>query len=224
MSKINKELQLSVKKYNFKKNINGLLVLTRLNVALVETMISYNPKYNKTNNKLAVGSTAYWINQLYKTYDKDTYINIVRAINRENSTRVRKNDCYAMGTFLYNQFSSLNALKLTLAKRKDGIKLVENLKNKTKTYTTNSNYSLATKIVHYLCYNLFNNYKQDNYSIYDKIVSNMIPTYASAYSILVNTKKFNDYKYYSDIIDQVIKTSGNKISRNGFDHLLWYVK
>lgn len=30
------------------------------------------------------------------------------------------------------------------------------------------------------------------------------------------------YREYSEIIDKILDKSGNKISRNGFDHLLWY--
>lgn len=32
----------------------------------------------------------------------------------------------------------------------------------------------------------------------------------------------NDYRQYRQAVDKVRESSGNKISRNGFDHLLWY--
>ena len=31
-----------------------------------------------------------------------------------------------------------------------------------------------------------------------------------------------DYKLYQSVVDAVIKASESDISRNGFDHLLWY--
>ena len=34
--------------------------------------------------------------------------------------------------------------------------------------------------------------------------------------------KDKDYKGYSEAIDAIIQASGSKISRNGFDHLVWY--
>ena len=52
----------------------------------------------------------------------------------------------------------------------------------------------------------------------------MIPHYAQYYGIK-NAKKFS-YIEYCELIDEIRKKSsemtGETISRNGFDHLLWY--
>lgn len=64
--------------------------------------------------------------------------------------------------------------------------------------------------------------EQDNYSIYDSVLKNVLPTYAEYYSININKNDLEDYITYSDIIERILKKTGNKISKNGFDHLLWY--
>ena len=38
----------------------------------------------------------------------------------------------------------------------------------------------------------------------------------------IKINEFNYYKTFQAAIDKVIERSGANISRNGFDHLLWY--
>ena len=61
---------------------------------------------------------------------------------------------------------------------------------------------------------------KDNYSIYDSIVSKALPSYMERYGI--EKKRITTYAEYQEAIDEAIKKSKSGISRNGFDHLLWY--
>ena len=63
---------------------------------------------------------------------------------------------------------------------------------------------------------------QDNFSIYDNILRKVIPVYADRYDVDVPDRRLPDYEEYCNIIDEIIERSESGISRNGFDHLLWY--
>ncbi len=69
---------------------------------------------------------------------------------------------------------------------------------------------------------------EDNYSIYDNVLKKSLCKYIKRYLILdIEEDLFkNDYKKYIGYIDsirnKVEALYGKKISRNGFDHLLWY--
>lgn len=99
--------------------------------------------------------------------------------------------------------------------------------------------SFASKFCHFACYWLFDDEKRDNFSIYDSVVSSILLVYAYKYCSKVvkkdgtyeddlqtikNSEKpeFEHYKSYSTVIDDIISNLDKPISRNGFDHLLWY--
>ena len=65
--------------------------------------------------------------------------------------------------------------------------------------------------------------EQDNFSIYDNVVAQNIGKYAKCYEIENPNDISYNYKSFITSVDAIIKKSGNKISRNGFDHLLWYM-
>ena len=96
------------------------------------------------------------------------------------------------------------------------------------------NYAFATKFCHYAClYLLRGLQEEDNYSIYDEILGASLVAYAEEYGIFKNKKgdsytqdDFKNYAIYGAVIDKirekVAAQTGYLISRNGFDHLLWY--
>ena len=100
-------------------------------------------------------------------------------------------------------------------------------------------FSFASKFCHYTSYFLFENEpEQDNFSIYDNVLTKAIPKYIDYYNLEklknINISDYDKYyksegkaisefyKVYYDAIGEIIKASGSGISRNGFDHLLWY--
>ena len=86
------------------------------------------------------------------------------------------------------------------------------------------NISFASKFCHFSCFYIFGEEDaQDNFSIYDGVVARALPKYLAYYKLNDKVQiKDKNYREYSDAIDDIIKASGSKISRNGFDHLVWY--
>lgn len=193
------------------------------------------------------GSTAYWMTQLKKTLlNNDVNIaNIMKeavlAVDRENSTHISA-DHYGPEVLTDRLLTRKDTLINDLKDRKKGFALIKLLSHKTfeedklvvegKTYFPRENYSFATKFCHYACLFFFNNEDEceyrDNYSIYDGIVVKALPIYLKGKNIKKkNGKEYRKgdfdtaekYPLYSEMIDIL---RNNKISRNGFDHLLWY--
>lgn len=89
-------------------------------------------------------------------------------------------------------------------------------------FRARTNLSFASKFCHYACFYLFENTEyQDNYSIYDNILRTVLPMYLVYFNI---TERYDlrDYKQYRNAVDMIRNAADEKISRNGFDHLLWY--
>lgn len=96
-------------------------------------------------------------------------------------------------------------------------------------------FSFASKFCTYVSRYLYNS---DKYSIYDTVLCNALPYYAWVYlgEVYIAKKKSiinkfgmknnGDYKGYKDLIDRIRKKSmneiGYKISREGFDSIVWY--
>lgn len=223
-----------------------LVKLTHENVAKVEAMIRNDSSYKKSFDENACpkgayeGSTAYWMTKLKSiiegkennlTYE-DIIPKVVSSIDRENSTHLNTDGCG-------RQVISERIIKLC---KED--KLIDSLKNgdlevfkviqeKTnpinngdKKYKGRENTSFASKFCHYACFFLFEDDElRDKYSIYDKVISSVLPYYMEMYQV-DNSESLKDYSYYCKVIDLIREkaTPKNKtpISRNGFDHLLWY--
>lgn len=229
------------KKYDIEVGRDGLVVLSRENVAKVEFMIRIDSSYRKSYDREAGprgnyhGSSAYWFSQLADIidgterstdgYDRNKIINeIVGAIDRENSTRLTTDGVGR--TEISNRLLalSLNDM-LSMLKNTEDMPLYYLLCEETKPtdvkYKARRNPSFASKFCHYACFYLFKGQKeQDNYSIYDRVIRKVLPQYAEKYK--VEKVDLTDYHKYMKTIDAIIEKSGAGISRNGFDHLLWY--
>lgn len=100
------------------------------------------------------------------------------------------------------------------------------------------NFSFATKFCHYACFYIFENKDveyRDSYSIYDYIVSSALTTYYGFEDIKPSENDSDEkqffvekYRNYQTFIDKIrddaanAANAPNTVSRNGFDHLLWY--
>lgn len=174
---------------------------------------------------------------------------LVSAIDRENSTHLNSNlknsnkkegGCFKIANAILKIDKKI--LLDHLQNPEASLSQPEGLFRKIEAKETGGriNTSFASKFCHYACFNLFNDKNRDNYSIYDAVIRRALPVYIKYYKnneqlseILkkIEKKKFNlekykmlylDYADFQKVIDAVIKASGNVISRNGFDHLLWY--
>jgi len=196
------------------------------------------------------GSTAYWASKLYlmligkpplrlgsdkavadstkalgygSNYEKTVISCLVSSIDRENSTHLNASvdgrkrmtswimDHYRKGTLL-NEIRSPKKCRYGLIRKlSTGIRAVRSGTKKRK------NFSFATKFCHYASYYLFKGKpEQDNFSIYDNVMEKAIKKYNPL------LKKVSFFCKYGAYIDAIDKIRSGSISRNGFDHLLWY--
>ena len=229
MNKIQKELKSAKEKYSFiMLEENKKLVKPCFeNVALVEAMIDYNSDYNKQGNPNIPGSLADLMIQFRETdsNDKKKLLGIiqeaVKTVNKTNHTRMSGKDQSVIVRRI-NGFGKENVEK---SLKNSDLDLYNEIARRTEKPEGSGkrNTVFASKFCHYACLWFFEGKKEaDNYSIMDSVVKEILPEYAKAYEIECDEKKLDDYQYYRSIVDKIIKASGSKISRNGFDHLLWY--
>ena len=235
-TKIQKETELSLKyelsRYTKK---NDLVELTVENVARVEFMIRHNSRYAGQNNK----STTIWLkkfaNALKGEHTQEDYrkivFEVVSGIDRTNSTHINADGVgrEELTERIVNIDKNL-LFQYLKSPEKDNYKLIEILSEKTHPDPANPNmharrnYSFATKFCHDTAFYLFEDeVEQDNFSKYDNVVAQNIGKYADYYEIKNPNDISYNYKSFITLVDTIIKESGNKISRNGFDHLLWYM-
>jgi len=225
-----------------------LVKISRENVALVEAMIRYS-SYGSAVQNDNPKSAKYCIGLLKKKIKEskpnkmpeDTEIfrglieKIVGYIDSENSTHLQADGC---GRSVMVQRIVKNKDKLLAWLQTKDYELIRILSKPTnpiperKNYHSRCNFSFATKFCHYMCFYLFEgSEEQDNFSIYDKIVAQNLYRYTGKNEnhqeyIFDSTKakKETDYsaKFYEKYQKAIDAIRGIKISRNGFDHLLWY--
>ncbi len=226
--------------------------LTLDNVARIEAMIQNDSDYKKTANPESKpekyprkktdeykygGSTAYWITQLKDIliYDKpvsrDVFSfeviieNAVKTIDRENSTHLNADNNGRNEISLRIINNKENLFDWICYPSKNDYAIIKEISKKTKGEKGRVNLSFASKFAHYTSFYLFEGTEfQDNFSIYDGVLTRALPRYLDAYEII--GYNLNDYVSYQKAIDLLRKKAaeryGEIISRNGLDHLLWY--
>ena len=240
MGLIEEELELS-HKYELEaedyENGEKLVKLTRENVAKVEAMINANSDYKESNDEK---SSSYLLKQLKEIIDdnkcisKDNYEELIKhiviTIDNENSTHLNSDKIGRAAVAA--RISNINITKLIEYLKFPGTEyeLINIIKNPTEK-NEHQHFSFATKFCHYTALYLFKGTEYaDNFSIYDSIIKKNLPKYKNWY---LNYEKEDEkinyennyHKFISDI-DEIRKNASNKykceISRNGFDHLIWY--
>ncbi|MBR4254584.1 MAG: hypothetical protein IKQ16_05795 [Lentisphaeria bacterium] len=221
-----------------------LVCLTKENAAKIGARILLNPRYEKTVDKTNTESAKHFIEELKKDkslYKKKTIESIIRRINSENSTRMSRIEMEKIAKKIIKNASTLKEMKDMLKKKDYPLIdiIAKSIKVKTKDKEDKEgkernrvNFSFATKFCHYMCFYLFEGrIWQDFYSIYDNIVINVLPDYAIFFGTKYALKPFNKskiekpsdyYREYQKCIGDILKKNGNKISRNAFDHIMWY--
>ena len=193
----------------------------------------------KTDEFKYGGSTAYWITQLKTILIDDNpqstaghtfefvIENAVKTIDRENNTHLNadgQNGRYEISRRIIDNRENL--IPWLCDPKGTDYAIVELIAEKTKGDKGRKNPSFASKFAHYACFYLFEGTEcQDNFSIYDGILRNALPRYLEEYEI-ENTIIDGDYASYQNAIDELRERAaqlyGEKLSRNGLDHLLWY--
>ena len=225
---------------------NTLAKLTRDNVAIVEAMISNDsayihstdvnasPTYNRNGEIKYGGSSAYWMTLLKKVlldgeldgkYSYDEIIKgAVESVDRENSTHLNADKCGRLEiTERLCRFNRAELIECLRNPDYDKMKLIQEISKITSAEErARTNLSFASKFCHYACFYVFEGTEyQDNYSIYDGILKAVLPLYLGYYQI-EQSYDLSNYMDYRKAVDSIRKASGIEISRNGFDHLLWY--
>ena len=213
----------------------GLVRITANNVARAEAMFRTDSSYANSINPSIDTSSAHTIMRLKRFLDegrrnreeyKELIRIIVERIDNENSTHLNSD---GIGRdVITERISRIPKKKLIEYLRypeKTHFKLISIIARKTepknKKYRGKRNLSFASKFCHYLCLFLFEGEtEQDNYPIYDSVIKRNLPKYVKYYGL--EERDLDDYAEYRETIDEVIAASGGGISRNGFDHLLWY--
>ena len=224
-----------------------LVSLSSENVALVEAMIQNDSAYLRTSDKAAVpttkygGSTAYWMTRLKAVLIGGEYasdlqyrqilLGAIEAVDRENSTHLNA-DGIGREELLGRLVSIEREKLITYLKEPDRTDLwLINFLAKTthptgvspkgSRYKARTNPSFASKFCHYACFYLFEGEEcQDNYSIYDNVLQKVMPEYVKYYGL--KQRDLSIYAEYRKTVDEIIGKAEDPISRNGFDHLLWY--
>lgn len=219
--------------YQLKRSSTGLVEITPDNVARVEAMIAENSRYNRSlklndtsSSKAGLANLKRELDTLHNPSFQAVY-NAMRAVNRENSTRLSDEELKELANRLCVLSSSdileyLEKPTFKLGPGEEKYFLVSYLKRKTTDGNRKGrqNYSFATKFCHYACMNFFQGkIEADNFPIVDNVVKAVFPKYAKN---IVKQNDFDDYETFVKNIDDVLNHYKQSISRNGFDHLMWY--
>lgn len=225
------------------ENSEHLVELSRENVAKIEFILtidsSYNgddkPRNNKKGKEVFEGSSTYWLEKMKevvidkKAVKRTEYEKIVKkvvtSLDRENSTHLETDGVGCIE--LTKRICEMTQSDLVMDLYSGGYELYERLAEKTNPSesgkTGRKNLSFASKFCHYACYAFFTDEKRDNYSIADSVIKRMIPIYMNYFGMEEPSKKaLDDYQVFQKCVNKLIAKSNNEISRNGFDHLIWY--
>jgi len=225
-----------------------LVVISQRNVTIAESMIRNDSGFYKMANvnmqpapgfedkpHLYQGSSAFWFTKLKELKDgKENKYSVeqiikyaVNAVDRENSTHlnsdgVGREQIKKRIVDVYKTGRLFELLKNPGEKYYLFHKIAEETEPEDENKSKRTNYSFASKFCHYASFYLFDGEKeQDNYSIWDSVIRKSLKFYFDLYNLKVSDYNFDEYESYQDAIIKVITCSQEKVSRNGFDHLIW---
>ena len=238
-------------RYKFDLDANGVLALTEENVVRINFIIDNDSNYRLFSDKDNPMSVERFINDRRSKipWSVNEILHIVTEIDKQNSTHQdsigvkkdsnnpnSKNNGGRQKTaeYIYNISGLYERLENGDASLVNEIAKALYKSDGTGRYT----FSFASKFCTYVSQALF---KSDEYSIYDKVVSNILPYYVWAYlgkdcyfgrtkskisKVFGIDEKNGDYESYRKLIDALRyrnqELTGYLISRKDFDHLLWY--
>lgn len=171
-------------------------------------------------------------------YFRFLIFNAVCAIDSENSTHLNADTVgreQLTDRIVLHQSDLISLLKDTsdyplieiLSKSTDPQGKTYKKSGKDVPFSPRNNFSFATKFCHYACFFLFEDHECENrdlYSIYDNVVVTALKEQYGFVDITETTDPVNfcyarKYKHYQQKVDEI---RNGQVSRNGFDHLMWY--
>lgn len=220
--------------FEFDLDKNGFPALTEKNVALIDFLIENDSNYRYDADSNNADSTYNLIRSCGETFDYENILKIVTKVDLQNSTHQASEGSKGgnKGRELTAAFISKIDDFYGRLKNEDPLLVNEIAKAIPTRYT----FSFASKYCNYMSRYLLDG---DGYSIYDKIICDILPYYAWIYlgekykaqKKSIVAKKFGekdkgDYAGYRDLIDNIrskaFEITGYMIHRVDFDHLLWY--
>ena len=207
----------------------------------------FDPIQNVDSFKKYCGSMEYWLDSLSKSdsfeeYRRNIYGAII-SIDRANSTHLgsSKSGRAVIAERILRNFKTVNELKGALLvpfsqnDKNHIIAIISKPIDGVRENTVRINLSFATKFCAYTSMYLL---KRDLYSKYDNVVAENLHFYANAYlnrpmkcsAFKSNSRKLEDklkiYSLYSDVITSILeavkKKIGEEVTREEFDHIVWY--
>lgn len=238
-------------RYKFDLDANGILALTEENVARINFIIDNDSNYRLFSDMDNLNSIGRYIadRKNVTPWNVDEILHIVTEIDKQNSTH---QDSIGIKKDANNPTARNNGGRQKTAEYIYNIRgLYERLENGDASLVNDIakalyridgggryTFSFASKFCTYVSQALYNS---DEYSIYDKVVSDILPYYAWAYlgkdcyfgrtkskisKVFGIDDKSGDYESYRKLIDSIRyrnkELTGYLILRKDFDHLLWY--
>lgn len=214
---------------------------TQKNIELIDFCLSIDSSYRDAFNPTSIGSSAYLITNEW-SFDKDTIKDICERIDKENSTHLavsghNKGDNKGVDAVV-KMILDISNFETRL--KKADADLVNEI---AKAVPEISKFSFASKFCTYV--SIYKDKNPNAYSIYDKVISEILPYYEWKFlhttknaqknrnkkvvSTIENTfakKGSFNYEGYNKLIGQIIeainKEKNLNIDRLTFDRMLWY--
>lgn len=214
---------------------------TQNNIELINFCLSIDSSYRDAFNPTSIGSSAYLITNEW-SFDKDTIKDICERIDKENSTHLavsghNKGDNKGVDAVV-KKILDIDDFETRL--KKEDADLVNEI---AKAVPEISKFSFASKFCTYV--SIYKDKNPNAYSIYDKVISEILPYYEWKFlhttknaqknrnkkvvSTIENTfakKGSFNYEGYNKLIGQIIeainKEKNLNIDRLTFDRMLWY--
>lgn len=216
----------------FENDNNGFPKLTEKNVKLINFILKHDSSYKYGEDEDRPDNIKNIIEKLEKHKSKEILDEVIKIIDKQNSTHLTVSG-NKKGNNEGRKLTSYYIDKIGIRKVILGIKngnrsLVDDIaKNSIKNRYI---ISFASKFCTYMSRYMFNS---DKFSIYDGVVSKILPYYYYQYvrkdkkiRVTNNMIKKNGYEWYIGFIDEIIEKveekENYKISRKDLDHLLWY--
>lgn len=214
---------------------------TQNNIELIDFCLSIDSSYRDAFNPTSKGSSAYLITNEW-SFDKDTIKDICERIDKENSTHLavsghNKGDNKGVDAVV-KKILDIDDFETRL--KKEDADLVNEI---AKAVPEISKFSFASKFCTYV--SIYKDKNPNAYSIYDKVISEILPYYEWKFlhttknaqknrnkkvvSTIENTfakKGSFNYEGYNKLIGQIIEAINKEkkltIDRLTFDRMLWY--
>ena len=218
--------------YKYDLDDNGFPLFTEKNYCITQFLINNDSNYRIEGDEFD-SSTKKYIKTVKETFEINELEEIVTRIDKQNSTHQSSEGSKGGGNGRRITAKYISKIKDLYIRLKSGD---EELVNEiAKAIPDRYTFSFASKFCTYVSRYLYNS---DDYCVYDSVLCNALPYYAWAYlgEVFISTKNstinsyakknLGDYKGYKSLIDRIrnksIKELKYKISREGFDSIIWY--